>query len=471
MAARFHDYNCDPMSRSPKQTMSRPENAGPTRGLIPGSPISGVFRPEGSKSIAQRFLVASALAKGESRLAQLPSAADVTATQALLEAADVPTATKKGITSITGCPPSGLSWKTKGPVELGESGTLARFASAVFGLAIEPGNVSELVPSGTLLRRQSLPLFRAMAGAGVGCEFKGVEGGFAVALRSAKPPADVFLEEPGSSQDVSSLLFALASHEGRCHLHVRGDIPSMPYVEMTSKVIMRFGARVQLWNNSEGVLISIEGPLSAEKDLIEIEPDASSAGTALVAACISGGELSIDGLGSDSIQGDIRIIEHLQAFGCEAGIEPRRMWAKGVPKNGADVDFSREPDLAPAVVALAASIALNSGETSRLRGLQTLPGKESDRIRLMARGLRAIGLSAEAGADSLDIGPPRPGFADEYEQPVLLDPKGDHRMAFAFALFGLLREKISVVGSDCVRKSWPNFWQDLAGLGAAVREE
>ena len=469
MAARFDDYNCDPMSRPVKRANNLEDGAGPTRGLSPGSPIGGKFRPEGSKSISQRFLVASALAKGVSQLCRLPGAEDVTATRELLESSKVPSDTKNEITRITGCPPSGVTWSPQAPVAVKESGTLARFAAAVFGLATEPGSSAELVPSGTLLRRQSLPLFRAMAGAGVGCEFNGVEGGFSVVLRAVKPPADIFLEEPGSSQDVSSLLFALASHEGRCHLHVRGEVPSMPYVEMTTKVITSFGARVQLWNNSEGILISIEGPLTAPKNKIEIEPDASSAGTALVAACISGGELSIEGLGETSIQGDIRIIEHLKAFGCEAGIAADRMWAKGLPTQSADVDFSREPDLAPAVVALAASVALGSGGTSRLRGLRTLPGKESDRIRLMARGLQAIGLSAEAGADSLNVGPPRPGF-DDYQPPVFLDPKGDHRMAFAFALFGLLREQVFVLDSDCVQKSWPQFWSDLASMGATVSE-
>jgi len=468
MAAVFDDYNSNPMTSAKKNVASDGKGGGAVRGLTPGSQIGGKFRPEGSKSLAQRFLVASSLADGETKLGHLPNAADVSAAHALIDACAIKTTTTKGVLRITGRPPSRGSWQPSAPLVVGESGTLARFAAGVLGLTTPEGTVAQLIPEGTLARRQSVSLFRALAGAGVGCEFDGIEGGFSVRLRSAKPPTDVFLEEPGSSQDVSALLFALASQEGRCHLHVRGDVPSMPYVEMTAKIIESFGARIQLWNNSEGVLISIEGPMTPPEELIEIEPDASSAGTALVAACISGGELEIEGLGEGSVQGDIRVIEHLKAFGCEAGIEENRMWAKGMPKEGAEVDFSREPDLAPAVVALAASIALSDGGESRLRGLHTLPGKESDRIRMMARGLRQIGLSAEAGADSLLVGPPRPGFADEFAPPVHLDPQGDHRMAFSFALFGLLREEIYVTDSACVSKSWPGFWQDLEALGATT---
>jgi 3-phosphoshikimate 1-carboxyvinyltransferase len=436
------------------------------RGLAPGGVMGGSFRPAGSKSLAQRVLVTAGLAGGETRLTNAPAADDVRAALALLAGCGVPISNKKGALAVEGRPPSSAGWNPRSALSTGESATLARFASAVLALARPKDQHAVLVPEGTLRRRQSVALFRALAGSGVGCEFDGIEGGFAVRLRSAQPPADVFLEEPSSSQEVSALLIALASHEGRYHLHVRGDIPSLPYTEMTAKVLEMYGARIQLWNNSEGVLISIEGPLTAPEGILVIEPDASTAGVALAAACLSGGALEIQGLGTSSVQGDIRIVEHLTAFGCEASAEEDRLWAKGRPTQGAEVDLSREPDLAPVVVAVAAAAAIAGGE-SRLRGLQTLPGKESDRIRVLARGLRAIGLTADAGADFLEVTPGRAADED-VSTPILLDPAGDHRMAFAFALLGLLRADVFVLGSECVAKSWPAFWRDLEVLGATV---
>lgn len=439
------------------------------RGLAPGGALAGSFRPEGSKSLAQRLLVAASLAQGETALAHVPSADDVAATRALLGACGVRFGESKGALVVSGRGAGPAAWAPAGALSPGESGTLGRFAAAVLALAVPAGQRARLVPQGTLRRRQSVPLFRALAGAGVGCEFEGIEGGFAVQLRAAAPPADVFLEDPVSSQEVSALLVALASLQGRFHLHVRGDVPSMPYAEMTARVLEGFGARVQLWNNSEGVLVSIEGPLVAPQEPVQVEPDATTAGAALAAACLSGGELEIQGLGEGSVQGDVRVVEHLAAFGCEAGREEGRMWAKGRPAQGAEVDLAREPDLAPVVVAVAASAALEHGAESRLRGLHTLPGKESDRIRVLARGLRSVGLSAEAGADFLELGPPRAG-AEEPSDEVVLDPVGDHRMAFAFALLGLLRPGVWVADPGCVKKSWPAFWEDLERLGAKTAQ-
>ncbi len=463
MAGAFDDYNSRGMTVNSSGSGTRP-----CRGFSPGDALSGSFRPEGSKSLAQRILVAASLAEGDTLIAELPSAADVTAARALLEACGVAVSDGKGGVTVGGRPPAAVGWNPTGPLSPGESATMGRFAAAVLALGVPKDRHVQLVPEGTLRRRQSVSLFRALAGAGVGCEFEGVEGGYAVRLRSAEPPADVFLEDPASSQEVSALLAALAAREGRYHLHVRGDIPSMPYAEMSARVLESFGARVQLWNNSEGVLISIEGPLTAPAEAIAVEPDASTAGTALAAACVTGGELEIPGLGEGSLQGDVRIVELLKAFGCEAGCEEGRLWAKGKPTQGAEIDLSREPDLAPAMVAVAACAALDAESESRLRGLHTLPGKESNRIRVLARGVRAIGLSAEAGADFLEIGPPRHGADPAEEPPIVLDPEGDHRMAFAFALLGLIYPGIHVADADCVAKSWPTFWTDLEGLGASL---
>ncbi|NUP97381.1 MAG: hypothetical protein HUU28_14565, partial [Planctomycetaceae bacterium] len=107
---------------------------------------------------------------------------------------------------------------------------------------------------------------------------------------------------------------------------------------------------------------------------------------------------------------------------------------------------------------------------SRLKGLETLPGKESSRIEVLCEGLRAAGWQAEASASELVVraGAWRGGL--ERPPEVVLDPHGDHRMAFAFALLGLVRPGVFVRAPECVAKSWPSFWKDLAGLGVRVEE-
>jgi 3-phosphoshikimate 1-carboxyvinyltransferase len=103
-----------------------------------------------------------------------------------------------------------------------------------------------------------------------------------------------------------------------------------------------------------------------------------------------------------------------------------------------------------------------SGPTSILRGLSSLAHKESHRLLVLESGLRALGLSARAAESSLAIGPPTSGRLAQGR--IELDPQGDHRMAFAFALLGLARGEVEVLGADCVEKTWPAFWSELDRL-------
>src|SRR5262249_48857790 len=157
----------------------------------------------------------------------------------------------------------------------------------------------------------------------------------------------------------------------------------------------------------------------------------------------------------------VRIVEHLRAFGCDARADADALRARGFPARGAELDLAGEPDLAPVLAAVAAGAAVRAGAESRLVGLGTLPGKESDRLAVLAGGLRRFGLTVEAGSDSLHI---RPG--PSADGPLELDPAGDHRMAFAFGLLGLLRPDVVVRDAGCVRKSWGTFWSDLERIGA-----
>ena len=110
---------------------------------------------------------------------------------------------------------------------------------------------------------------------------------------------------------------------------------------------------------------------------------------------------------------------------------------------------------------------LEGAGVTHLTGLETLPGKESSRIAVLGEGLQAIGLEVDVTDDALSIAPGAVKSAGELGE-IVLDPRGDHRMAFAFALFGLVRPRVFVRDPQCVAKSWPRFWRDLESLGARV---
>jgi 3-phosphoshikimate 1-carboxyvinyltransferase len=437
-------------------------------GLGPDSCVHGRFRPGGSKSLAQRALLLAAVARGESEIEGLSGADDVRSALGALQALGVAyerTGPTRG--RVRGIPPGPeIGLEAHGEVRAGESGTLARLATALLALSSRSGSRWTITASGSLLFRRSVPLFEALASAGVELARANLPGTWPVELVAVAAPRALELVHPVSSQEVSGLLLALAAHEGERVLRVRGPIPSAPYLRMTIGLLEAFGASAVTEAAGAGEQrFRVRGPLRAPESPLVLEPDASSAAVALAAACLSGGELLVPDLGRGSAQGDVRIVEHLVAFGCEARLDAKGLRARGFPARGVELDLAGEPDLGPVLAAVAAGAALRHGATSVLRGLATLPGKESDRLSVLAAGLARLGFAAEAGTDFLRIAP---GVARDKGARVLLDPRGDHRMTFAFALLGCLRPDVLVLDPDCVAKSWGSFWSDLERLGARL---
>ncbi|MCY2958576.1 MAG: hypothetical protein NTY35_00260 [Planctomycetota bacterium] len=426
--------------------------------------VRGAVRVPGSKSIAQRAVVLAGLCPGRTRLAGLPDGEDVVAALALVAATGARVERlSPAACAIDGRPPGPhRGWRADPPLQAGESGTLARLATAAFGFCGDAGRTGTIDVRGTLAQRSSTALFAALRGAGVRTE-PGDAVRWPVRITPLGPPSEVVLDNPASSQEVSALLIALAAWPGEAALVVRGEIPSRPYLALTVAALAQFGATVAESVMPGAAHFHVTGPLRAPEVPLSIEPDASAAAVALAAGCLSGGDVAIAGITSRSLQGDARIVEHLAAFGCEAGARDDALQARGLPTRPADLDLTGEPDLAPVLAAVAARAAIESGGTTRLRGLGTLPGKESSRIEVLAAGLRAAGFEATATRDALSIGrgtPRRPA------EP--LDSHGDHRMAFAFALLGLTIDGVLVADPGCVAKSWPGFWRDLERAGASI---
>ena len=439
----------------------------PPRGLTPACRRAGPLRVPGSKSVAQRAVVMAALADGPTRLTGLPESDDVRAALAAVQALGTTVAQAGGRTcTVDGrIPGPDAGWGGPGEpcAQAGESGTAARLVTAAAGLCARAGASVVVDAAGSLLSRGSPALLAALEEAGVGVEPLGPRpDGWPVRLVPVGPPSEVRLVRPTSSQEVSGLLIALAAWPDEIRLLVEGSIPSAPYVDLTCRLLEHFGVVVVEEPGPGRTTFHVPGPLESPLDPFLVEPDASAAAVALAAGCLSGGGVQVRGLTLTSPQGDVRVIEHLRALGIEAGEERGALFATGRPTSGAVLDLSGEPDLAPPLAAVAAAAAL-AGHRTHLGGLGTLPGKESSRIEVLAQGLAAVGLRVEAGDDYLTVGPGSltPG-------PLVLEPRGDHRMAFAFALLGLLRGEVRVGDPGCVAKSWPTFWEDLEAAGAEV---
>ncbi|MEM6571707.1 MAG: hypothetical protein AAF957_25060 [Planctomycetota bacterium] len=474
-----------------------PPDGGRTAGFEPGAGPRGEVRVPASKSIAQRALAAAAVARGTSEILGLPSSDDVVAglRSARALGATFPSDGKpddllatalmrrSGLGRLSGVPPG----HNEGPrpwckLPVGESGTSARLFTALAALARPAGSGAEVVPAGSLARRSSPALFRALRGAGVGIEHGGTDDGWPVLLTAAAPPEVLDLDAPTSSQEVSALLLALAVHSGERRLRVIGGIPSRGYVDVTRSVLAAFGASVRSEPvasdraEGSGELFTVRGPLTPPPDPLHCESDASSAAVALAAGVLTGGhEVVVRGVGTASRQPDAAVVGALAAFGCDTSdSDVERLVARGTPTRGARIDCTATPDLAPVLAAVGAYAAREVGEESELVGLETLPGKESSRIEVLAEGIQKIGLAVEHDDRSLRIAP-RSGSGSgpasdsgRSGRDVLLDPHGDHRMAFCFALLSLFEPGVRTLDPGCVGKSWPSFWTDLVRAGATL---
>lgn len=343
----------------------------------------------------------------------------------------------------------GITWgaeRSGGILKVGESGFLGRVAPAC--AALSRGGAWAIDAQGTLLARSSDPLWSCLMDSGVALERNG---SWVSSVSRGVQRSALTLKEPVSSQELSALVIGLAANGGGS-LEVRGEIPSRPYFEMTVAVLSEFGVEVIGSPSS----MRVQGVAVDPPEPMLIEVDASAAAVALAAGCLSGVRVEVPAPAPGSLQGDWRIVEHLRAFGCVIEDSGASLTAGGAPLNAVDLDLSGEPDLAPVLAVVSAAAAQRGAGQSTLRGLDTLDGKESARGQVLSAGLRAAGFKCEWTGRELEIDG-KPAFSHQ----ISLDASMDHRMAFAFALLGIICPTVSVAKGSCIMKSWPNFWSSM----------
>ncbi len=254
-----------------------------------------------------------------------------------------------------------------------------------------------------------------------------------------------------SSQFLSGLMMAAPLASQQVVLCVEGELVSVPYVDMTRRVMSAFGA--QLSGPARGpICIDVEQRYVGSP--YAIEPDASAASYFWAAAALTAGRARVEGLSKDSLQGDIRFCEVLEQMGCRVQYLPDAIEVVGGDLRGVDVDMG---DISDTVQTLAA-VALFAKGNTRVRGVAHNRVKETDRISDLARELRKLGAQVEESEDGLSIQPP------ENIQPAVIDTYHDHRMAMSLALVGLRVAGITIRDPECTSKTYPNYWDDLGSF-------
>jgi 3-phosphoshikimate 1-carboxyvinyltransferase len=253
-----------------------------------------------------------------------------------------------------------------------------------------------------------------------------------------------------SSQFLSGLLLAGPSLPDGLEVRVSTRLVSRPYVDMTVAIMAAFGVTV---DQPEPDVWRIE-PQPYRAATYTVEPDASAASYAFAVAAVTGGTVRIDGLGTSSLQGDLRFVDVLEAMGAEVEQTATSTTVRGTGTlRGVDVDLSQLSDTAQTLAVVA---AVAEGPT-RIRGVGFIRAKETDRVGAVVTELRRAGIDAEEEPDGLVV---RPGQV----VPAVIDTYDDHRMAMAFALLGLVRSGIQISNPACVAKTFPGYWVMLDAL-------
>ncbi|MBZ4200453.1 MAG: 3-phosphoshikimate 1-carboxyvinyltransferase, partial [Methylotenera sp.] len=254
-----------------------------------------------------------------------------------------------------------------------------------------------------------------------------------------------------SSQFLTALLMALPLTRQQASIEVVGELISKPYIEITLNLMAKFGVQVER-DGWQRFTIPANSAYTSPGELF-VEGDASSASYFLAAGVI-GGEVTVDGIGKNSIQGDVRFAEALSLMGGEISYGENHITAKKANKLKAiHLDCNHIPDAAMTL----AILALFADGTSTLSNIASWRVKETDRLTAMATELRKLGATVIEGADYLQITPSK-GIKPH----AVIDTYDDHRMAMCFSLVSLAGVPITINDPACVNKTFPDYFASFA---------
>lgn len=379
-----------------------------------------------SKSMAHRMLICAALAEGTSVIRNIELSQDILATIDCLKALGAEISCEDGRALVRG---TAITEADRAVLPCRESGSTLRF---LIPLCLLSGIPYTLTGKGRLFERP-LKVYEKI------CKEQGLlwEKG-ENCLRIAGTLTAGEYEIPGnvSSQFISGLLFALPLLEGDSRICLIRPVVSRPYIDMTMQALRTFSVQTA-WEGDDTIVIP--GGQKYHSQDVCVEGDYSNA-VFFDALNLLGGDVVLEGLSEDSLQGD-RIY---------------RQYFDRIESGYAEIDLTDCPDLGPILMVLA---AMRHG--ARFTGTARLKLKESDRGAAMKEELERVGARVELASNESRVA------AGVKAPEVMLQGHGDHRIVMALAVL-LTKVGGSIRGAEAVRKSLPDFWDRLAGLGVKV---
>ncbi len=406
-----------------------------------------------SKAYTQRMLVAAILSQGTSKISGPLVSDDTEATLRAVTALDAKVEVAEDCWTVEARPLKGA----RTLIDCGESGATLRFMLPVAALA--PAS-SVFVLGKSLEQRPIEPLLQSLKQLGVETLARYIDSNTSICVRGGgifggktALPGDV------SSQFISGLMFACPMAQKDTEITLTTPLESKYYVEMTKAVLTEHGIKMLIPDKFNQ--ICIPSKQKYEPCNHQVPGDFSSAAFLLAAAAITPSDVSIKNLDYETKQGDKAILEILKQMDTKYRVHPNRVEIEG--KGGflkaVDVDARDIPDLVP----VCAALACYAKGTSKIHHAHRLRYKESDRLLSLYLELKKMGADITIGEDSLTVEGPC-ALHD-----AIIDPHNDHRIAMACAVAALgANGETLIKNAECVRKSYPKFFNDLRALGVDV---
>ncbi|QJC32548.1 3-phosphoshikimate 1-carboxyvinyltransferase [Enterobacteriaceae endosymbiont of Donacia dentata] len=411
--------------------------------------IQGSVILPGSKSISNRVLLLSALAKGNTKLINLLNSDDVNYMLKALKLLGIKfvLSNNKTICKIIGN--NGIiNPQKKLKLYLGNAGTAIRPLTALLSLnkqcdIILTGDtrmkerpikhlVDTLITNGAIIKYLENINFPPIH----------IKGG----LKNLK---NIEIKGSISSQFLTSLLIISPLIKKDILITVNSNLVSKPYIDITIKLMKIFGVNVQNNNYKHFKILGKQNYISPGEYIIE--GDASSASYFLSAAAIKGGTVKIKNINKNSIQGDIQYLNILKKMGSIIHYGKNYISCTKNTLKSINMDMNHIPDVAMTI----AVTSLFAKGTTTIKNIYNWRVKETDRLKAMSNELKKTGAKIITGKDYIIITPPKK------IKKVIIETYNDHRIAMCFSLLALSNTSVSIINPQCINKTYPNFFKEL----------
>lgn len=422
--------------------------------LDPIAKVSGEVNVPGSKSLSNRALLLAALAEGETELTNLLDSEDI---EHMLNAL-----TKLGINyrlseDKTQCvvQGNGGAFNVAEPLELflGNAGTAMRPLCA----ALAASNVDTVLTGEPRMEERPIgDLVDALREADAEVTYLKNEGYPPLQIKGKTlSGGEMSVDGSVSSQFLTALLMAAPLFSGDVTIRIKGELVSKPYIDITLDTMAKFGVTVEN-DNYQTFTVSGDAKYVAPGKFM-VEGDASSASYFLAAGAIKGGTVRVTGIGQNSIQGDIRFADVLEAMGATVVWNDEYVEVTGAPLKGVNMDMNHIPDAAMTI----ATTALFAEGPTTMTNIYNWRVKETDRLAAMATELQKLGAKVEEGHDYIKVWP-----TDSLKH-AEIDTYNDHRIAMCFSLVALSDTPVTINDPGCTRKTFPDYFTRFKTLYSA----